>query len=353
MSGLYIGSDAGSSGCSLDSWSNYKALSGTVPANGYFLISRLGNDINADWTQWGSQASSGSITSSYCVVLSISSTQPASAADPQVIDFVGFGNAGISKGENPAPALSDQHILRRKNSCSNRPQDTDKNLNDFERISASGPDFIDNYNVRNSQTNSCGPITTTPPPPTPMIGGLTALLINEWADAGTGVDYIEIRNFGNSDVLVDSNFSIIFGSNTTAALTHYLANGINDPSLKIAIGGGVNITSGEYFLAVDSDVSNANITTIRNYNSFNGKIFLSTESTLIGSNDRLNENSAKLKSGSTEWSQTPNPFTAGTSTYSTLKLNFILGTDMTTDNSKWCNGTAATQRAAGTANSGC
>jgi hypothetical protein len=37
-------------------------------------------------------------------------------------------------------------------------------------------------------------------------GSITDLLITEWADAGTDVDYIEIRNFGTSTVTITSSF---------------------------------------------------------------------------------------------------------------------------------------------------
>lgn len=195
------------------------------------------------------------------------------------------------------------------------------------------------------------PCAGAPPPPPDQ----SSLLITEWADAGAGVDYIEITNYGAANVLVESNFSVIFGATgaTQATLTDYLPGGVDDPASKIALGAGVNIAPGERFLIVDSDVTLTNIQTIRGYDGFAGKFFLSTESTLIGANDRLSDNPARLDNGVQQWSQTPAPFTAGTNTYSALSNSFSFGTDSTSDNGQWCNGTAGAQQTAGVANSTC
>lgn len=184
-------------------------------------------------------------------------------------------------------------------------------------------------------------------------GSLSDLILTEWGDAGTGVDYAEVKNFGSGTVTItNSNFMLNFDS-TDVTLTDYLNNGVTDVTQKISTTGGVTILPGEFFLIVESDVDNTNITTIRGYDSFSGKIFLSTESTLVGSADRLDDQQVCLKDNSAStWSCTPSPFTAGTSTYSCLINSFSLGDD-TTDNTNWSNGTSTTRRSAGVANSNC
>ncbi|MEQ9364402.1 MAG: lamin tail domain-containing protein, partial [Leptospirales bacterium] len=153
-----------------------------------------------------------------------------------------------------------------------------------------GSDFLDRTFGTPGYRNSAG---SAGPPPTPP-ADQTPLLINEWADAGTNVDYIEIKNFGAAAVPVDSNLRVNFGGGTSASVTAYLNNGEGDPANQIAIGGGVSIAPGEIILVVDSDVAIADITTIRGYNGFTGKIFLSDETTLIGGSDRLDDAQAAL-----------------------------------------------------------
>jgi len=177
---------------------------------------------------------------------------------------------------------------------------------------------------------------------------LTDLIINEWGDVGTGIDYIEIKNFGSNPVVVnDTNFKIKFGTSqeTIVNLTDYLNNSEGNPANKITTTSGVTINAGEIFIVVEKDVSEANITTLRGYSSFTGKIFLSTETTLIGTSKRLSDNFAILEDGaSNTWSKTPDPATfktnVGDSTVSYLKSNFNKSTESTEDTSNWRNGTA-------------
>ena len=237
LGNLYIGRD---SGCSISTgtWSVYKALSGVISANGYFLISRSGNTLNADSTVFES------VSMNDCVVLTNSSTRPRSATDSNVIDFVGFGSSPVSEG-TPALALPSQYILRRENSCSDNPQntqDTDNNVNDFDLIDASSSTFRDDYNVRNTQNSSCAggmttamppttmppttmPPTTMPPAPTPMptsSSPSTTLVIAEVGNKINNVtanDYVVLYNKTGSEINLsgyylgrDSGCSISTGS---------------------------------------------------------------------------------------------------------------------------------------------
>ena len=128
LSGYYLGRDSGCSISSGFSSSNFKSLSGTIAAKGYFLIARSGNTINADSTQLGS------VTTNYCIVLTNSSTKPTSATASNIIDFVGFGSSPVYEGMGPAQGLSDRKILRRNGSCYET--DTNNNGNDFTIMDA-------------------------------------------------------------------------------------------------------------------------------------------------------------------------------------------------------------------------
>lgn len=169
--------------------------------------------------------------------------------------------------------------------------------------------------------------------PTSQVGNI---LITEWGAASTtNLDYIELRNFSTSLVTIDSSLSILLGASfgTTITLTKY---GTGDDPASYAAFTSLSLAAGEVIMIVESDITTANIQAIGVPTGI--KIFLSDQTKLIGSNKKLHENPAKLKSGVHEWSQTPWPWTAGTSTYSLLKGTFTFGVDSTQDATQWNNG---------------
>lgn len=195
-------------------------------------------------------------------------------------------------------------------------------------------------------------------------GSLTDLIITEWGDAGSNVDYIEVKNFGSLPVTItDSNLTVYYNS-TDVTLTHYIDSNETDIANKAALASGISIGAGEYFLIVDSDINISHIATIRGYDSFTGKLLLSNQSTLLGTDgigDRLHQGQAYLKDdNANSWSRTPTSSdwgtaNVGTSTYSCLKTSFNLGDDSSLA-SFWGNGTATNYRSAGVSNanaSGC
>lgn len=186
---------------------------------------------------------------------------------------------------------------------------------------------------------------------------LTGLFINEWADAGSDIDYIEIKNFSTGDIIVtSSNLAIVYGDmeQTQASLTHVCHDSVISQCKEID--NGVAISSQEIFLVMDGDAEDSDLEQVRAFNGFTGKILLSSESTLIGSGDRLSDNPAKLCNGdcSREWSVTPpsQEFAdqVGDSTYSYLASSFDPSAQQTTDPSVWHNGTARNARSAGIEN---
>ena len=96
LTGLYLGRD---SSCNLENgWSEYKPLPPRLmEAHSYFLISREGNTLGADWV-W-----SGPIGQEYCVTLSASLSPPPDLRSPQSLDSFHFrdlteGSSYVRKG---------------------------------------------------------------------------------------------------------------------------------------------------------------------------------------------------------------------------------------------------------------
>jgi len=186
---------------------------------------------------------------------------------------------------------------------------------------------------QDGQTSSQTYTIITPFPP--------IMLFTEWADAGSGVDFIELRNFGSSHFNLTSDFAILYNGNTVTVTSYGTGD---DPAGYAAIGGGVAIAPDEIIIVVDSDVTLANIEQIRAWGLPAGtKVFVSTESTLLGTGDRLDETQASMtnQDGNAAWGITPFPFTGGTSTYSIFLNTYSHGTDSTTNNSFWTNGSSS------------
>lgn len=184
---------------------------------------------------------------------------------------------------------------------------------------------------------------------------LTNLYITEWADVGSDVDYIELRNFGTQTLYLDTDFRINFGTATSASLVSW---GIgNDTNQWQAVSAGdIAVAPGEIIIVADSDLFNATDGTA-NYDQFitwgmpaGTKVFTSTEATLLGSGDRLSDNQAWLSHNSRSWSYTPSAAdfaSIGTSTLSSLKVGFDPAVSSSSNASNWVN-TTATGRSIGT-----
>ncbi len=198
-----------------------------------------------------------------------------------------------------------------------------------------------------SETTYTVTITRTTP-------ALFGLLISEWGDSLTAnLDYIELWNSGSQSLSITRDFRILIGT-TEISLSKYGTSSNVSVFASIPSSGGVTIAPDEVILIVDSDVNATNLNTIINWGVPAGtKFFTSSESTLLGTGDRLNQNRAFLKSGSYEWSHTPDPaaFTAAlmTSTYMKLRATFNPATDAYTNIAVWQNG-STTIRSPGTRN---
>ncbi len=189
----------------------------------------------------------------------------------------------------------------------------------------------------------------------------SGIRINEWADAGSNLDYVELKNFSDQELFLEpDSIQLVYGKDhETRASLLSLCIPLQDGEPGFPgdncqpFSEGVRIQPGEIFLVVDRAVEALHLQSIRAFNGYNGKIFLSSESTLIGSMDRLSDSYASLcnKHCVRTWSQTPdaNLFRdqVGTSTYSVLRADFIPGTHNTQDPANWANGNASEKRSCG------
>lgn len=210
-------------------------------------------------------------------------------------------------------------------------------------------------------------------------GEVTDLVITEWADAATDLDYIEIKNFSEFAVYIPQNFTICLGQTSDkispeSSLT--LADYSIDDSSWISIpADGVRIGPGEFILLVDEDLNQGvNLETFR-LEWGSGveapfKLFRLTGNgadSLIGTRDKLAESPAWLSSGSTVWCKTPpadcykegtawKPLEeaglfaveVGKSTYSCIATGvYVHGSSDTEDFQVWSNGTKTTHSTPG------
>jgi len=169
------------------------------------------------------------------------------------------------------------------------------------------------------------------------------LIINEWADAGTDIDYIELDNKGGSSVSLTANLQVVYNT-TTVTVSQYMLSSNNDPSTDW-VDLPYTVAAGEKVILVDSDIEQADINTIRGWDSGAACVLIRTnQTTLIGSGDRLDETQAYLQEGAWRWSHTPELPTSLSSTYSGLRSTFVYETDPTTDETRWYSGIASSAR---------
>jgi hypothetical protein len=114
------------------------ALSGTIPASGYFLIKLASTDTNGlDLPAEDLSATSFSTERlSPWIALVKDTTTLSSCADSTVVDLLGWGLPGLPPAcyegwfyDVGAPTTNVGHSMRRINSC----VDTGDNINDFQR----------------------------------------------------------------------------------------------------------------------------------------------------------------------------------------------------------------------------
>ncbi|HRP68119.1 MAG TPA: lamin tail domain-containing protein, partial [Turneriella sp.] len=99
------------------------ALSGTIPAGGYFTLAKSGHTLpNID------AATIGNIDVGYCVILSATNKETTASTDNTIVDWVTIAGTGDAENSSYAPTTTtDGAISRIPNGA-----DTDMNANDFK-----------------------------------------------------------------------------------------------------------------------------------------------------------------------------------------------------------------------------
>ena len=156
------------------------ALTGTIPANSYYLIQEgVGN---GGTTPLPTPDATGAIAmqgaSNFKVALVDSTTALTGSCPTGVVDFLGGGSANCSEGSAAPVTTSTTALIRKQSGC----QDTDVNADDFEALAPTPRNT-------SSPTHSCGPVGPIPP------------VINEFSASTTGddVEFVEIFGTPNTD----------------------------------------------------------------------------------------------------------------------------------------------------------
>jgi len=106
-------------------------LTGTIPANGYYLVAVSGSDVDSIADQTTSSSGVAAVSTNNCIALTNSATAPTGPSDPSVQDLVGWGSAQFFKG-TVASNPPDGGILRRFPNGSN----TNNNNADFGTVTS-------------------------------------------------------------------------------------------------------------------------------------------------------------------------------------------------------------------------
>jgi|GEM_PF-1591926 len=116
---------AGSSG----TWSDKVAISGTIPAGGYFLVQLQGGATGADLPTPDAFDYSINLAVGGGKIALVSHTTTLSGVCPKqgVVDMIGYGTSNCSEGLSAAAGSNSLAILRRDGGC----RDTDDNQADF------------------------------------------------------------------------------------------------------------------------------------------------------------------------------------------------------------------------------
>ncbi|MDX1960841.1 MAG: lamin tail domain-containing protein [Leptospiraceae bacterium] len=299
VSRVYLSRD---SSCSLtgSSHTGSVALTGTIAAKGYYIVSR--NDSPTYASSANLATTELSSLSTNCIFLTIEDNPIEGTSFPTLIDFVNIG--GVGSLENSSFLNFSSGAFSR---CANG-SDTNVNANDF---------------ISRPRTPGLANRCDVP----------TSVLITEWSDGATNMDYIELKNFGTSSVILDESIIIEYGVTFSQSepLFQYAGDGSN--TLGTIPSGGVSIASSESVIVCESDAVLANL---RAANGFTGKIFALNRTSLMttGSSQLLRQNPARLKSGATTWSLTPNLSTFTLSTQY-LRSGFNFSTNTTSDSNQW------------------
>lgn len=197
-----------------DSWF-VTVLSGTIPANSYFLIQQGQGAGGTTPLPTPDVIGSQAMNATNFKIALVDSTTPLSGFCPTgFVDFLGVGGANCYEGTAAAPVLTNTTAaLRKESGC----QDTDDNAADF----ITGAPTPRNTG---SATHSCGPVEIFP----------TELFFSEYIEGSSNNKALEIYNGTGVDVDL-SNYQIL-----------YFNNGASDPTITYPLTG--TVAAGDVFV---------------------------------------------------------------------------------------------------------
>jgi predicted extracellular nuclease len=172
-------------------------LTGTIPANGYYLIQEAQG--SGGTTPLPTPDATGSITMSgtaFKVALVNSTTSLSGACPTGVIDFVGAA-ANCFEGSAPAPAPSNTNaVIRKEGGC----QDTDDNAADFVTGAPTPRNTA-------SPTYACGPAETFP----------ERFIISEYVEGSGNNQALELFNGTGAEINLQNYFMRLYSNGSTSA----------------------------------------------------------------------------------------------------------------------------------------
>jgi hypothetical protein len=223
LAGLYLQRD---SACNLGNGITEKiTLSGTIPANGYYVVANSGNSLtNVDL------ATLGNIASGYCVMLTSNNTDVAATTDSNIIDWVTIAGAGSSENGSLAPDTGANGAISRM------PNGTDTNMNaaDFQ-VKAATPG-----SQNGSPTYTSSPASSAT---TVAVAANIVLTFNETMNTGVGTVNVSGTTSGAQNGLACA-WSTTSNANDTCTINPPTDFTNNGETISVTLSGFLNTAAG-------------------------------------------------------------------------------------------------------------
>lgn len=188
-------------------------LSGSIPANGYYLIQQAAGTATGTFSNLPAPDATGTIPMSATAgkIALVINTTPLSGSCPAgpIADLVGYGSANCFEGTAPTPAPSATHSVQRVTTGA----DNNQNNTDFGLLSPPTP--------TNSQVDVIAPTITSLSPADGTTGMNTSFIatitFSENIQKGTGTITIKRVADGSTEQTIDVTNSSVSTSGTSAS----------------------------------------------------------------------------------------------------------------------------------------
>jgi hypothetical protein len=283
-SGVYLQRD---STCNLSNGiTEVLTLTGTVPANGYFVVANSGHSL-----QNVSLTTLGNIASGYCVILTATSSAVTATTDTNIIDWVTIAGAGTAENASLGPDTGANGAISRMPNAT----DTNTNATDFQ-VKAATPGAL---NGSPTYTSNPGSAATGV-----AISQNVVLTFSETMNTGVGTVSVNGATSGNQTGLTCA-WSMTTNTNDTCT--------INPPSDLSGTGETVTVTLSSFAsqaLSLAPSVLTFSFTTV------NGGLIPTVTNVVVASTNPNNSTT---------------PYNTGTSTLTITGTNFTGATGVMLD----------------------